>query len=128
MKLREELLGPHYRAGDELREEAEIESEIPEIADRRDRPAGDIHHIADGLEDEERDADRQEDGVDAERLRAGKLVSYDRKPVFHNEFRPEKVVHHISHEVGVLVVAQKRQVHDHTQCHNSLTPEIPLYT
>ena len=128
VKLREELLGPHYRACDELREEAEIESEIPEIADRRDRPAGDIHHIADGLEDEERDADRQEDRVDAERLRAGKLVSYDRKPVFHNEFRPEKVVHHISHEVGVLVVAQKRQVHNHTQCHNSLTPEIPPYT
>lgn len=107
VKLREKLLGPHDRAGDELREEAEIESEIPEIADRRDRPAGDIHHITDGLEDEERDAYRQEDGVYAERLRAGKLVSYDRKPVFHNEVRSEQVVDDIGKEIGVLVVAEE---------------------
>ncbi len=39
VKLREELLGPHDRAGDELREEAEIEAEIPEVLDRADCPA-----------------------------------------------------------------------------------------
>ena len=107
MKLREELLGAHDRAGDELREEAEIESEIPEIADRRDRPAGDIHHIADGLEDEERDADRQEDRIHTESLRTCQLVAYYREPVFHNEFRSEQVVDDIGKEVGVLVVAEE---------------------
>ena len=128
VKLREKLFGAHDRAGHKLRKEAEIESEIPEIADRRDRPAGDIHHIADGLKDEERDSDRKEDRVNAERLRACQLVTHNRKPVSHNEFRSEKIVHDIGQEVGVLVVAEQRQVHDHTQCHNSLTPEIPPYS
>ena len=39
VKLREELLGPHDRAGDELREETQVEAEIPEVLDRADCPA-----------------------------------------------------------------------------------------
>ena len=68
MQLREELFRPDDRPGHKLREETQVEAEIPEIADRPDCPAGHIDHIADGLEDEERDSHRQKDRIDAERL------------------------------------------------------------
>lgn len=75
VKLWKELLGTHDRPGHKLREETQVKTEIPEIADRPDRPAGHINHIADGLEDEERDSHRQKDRIDAERLRAGQLIA-----------------------------------------------------
>ena len=123
VKLREKLLGTNDRACHQLREETQIESEIPEVLYRADCPARNIHHIAYRLEDEERDSDRQEDGVHIERLRSRQLVAHGRKPVFHNKFRSEEVVYDICQEIGVLVVAQKRQVHDRTQHHNRLAPE-----
>ena len=61
VELREKLLGTHDRAGHQLREETQIESEIPEVLDRNDCPARNIHHIAYRLEDEERDTHRQKD-------------------------------------------------------------------
>ncbi len=56
------------------------------------------------------------------------MVTHNRKPVSHNEFRSEKIVHDIGQEVGVLVVAEQRQVHDNAQNHNGFPAKVSFHT
>lgn len=55
------------------------------------------------------------------------MVADYRKPIFHNEFRSEKIVDDICQEICVLVVAEERQIDHNAQNHNHLTPEILLH-
>lgn len=56
------------------------------------------------------------------------MVTHNRKPVSHNEFRSEKIVHDIGQEVGVLVVAEQRQIHDNAQNHNGFPAKVSFHT
>ena len=59
VELRNELRRPHYRAGDQLREETHVEAEIKNVLDRLDVSSVYINAVADNLEDKERDAYRE---------------------------------------------------------------------
>ena len=76
VQLRDELVGPHDRTCHQLREEADVEAEVEDVADRRDALAVDIHDVADGLEGIERDAHGQQDDIDAETVVARDLVAH----------------------------------------------------
>jgi hypothetical protein len=57
VQLRGELGGPHDRTGHQLGEERYIEGEVDE-RELVDVVAACVYHVAEGLEREERDADR----------------------------------------------------------------------
>ena len=59
-QLRQELASSDDRAGDEVREEAQVDGRVDQ-AGRLDQPAPDVDHIGDRLEGVEADADRQRD-------------------------------------------------------------------
>ena len=62
--LRQELGRAHDRAGDELREEGDVEAEADEAAARLEPPAVDVDRVAERLERVEADADGQQDVED----------------------------------------------------------------
>src|SRR6185503_1673606 len=61
LELRDDLLGPQDRTGDEVREERQEQAVIEERSKRDTAPEIDIDRVADRLERVERDADRQDD-------------------------------------------------------------------
>ena len=58
--LRHELADPHDRPGHQVGEERQVGGEVQQ-RDRPEMPAVGVDHVADGLEHEERHADRQDD-------------------------------------------------------------------
>ena len=127
VQLRHKLLRAHDRSCDQLREKAQVEAEIQEVANRRNRASRDVDHVADRLEREERDAYRQENRVHAEGRRADQCVSYRREQVADNEFRPEQVVHDVRYEVRVLIVTKQRQVDYNAQYYNQFPSRLAFY-
>ena len=95
VELRDQLAGPHDRAGDEVREEREVRGERPE-PDRREVAAVDVHDVADRHEREEGDADGEED-----RARLERHVDPDER---------EEVVRRRDEEVVVLEVPEQAEV------------------
>ena len=97
-----ELLGDHVvaddRAGDELGEQRDERREVDEVPGRAAGPPVDVDQVRHRLEDEERQADRQDDPRPGERLQP---------------HRAEQRVEAVDPEVGVLEVAQRAEVADH---------------
>ena len=59
--LREEVLGPDDRPGDQVGEEQDEQQEVVEAPLGLDLPPVDVHRVVDRLERVERDAHRQDD-------------------------------------------------------------------
>jgi hypothetical protein len=97
-QLREELGGADDRAGDEVREERQVDGEVEEGRRVQLLPV-DVDHVAERLEGEERDADREHHvrdrrfPVDADRL--------------------EHATGGLAEETGVLEPRQRAEVGDH---------------
>lgn len=64
VELRNELVGAHNRAGHQLREEREVETEVEDVRYGLDFTAVDVDAVTHGLEREERNAYRQNNLVD----------------------------------------------------------------
>ena len=107
VQLRNEFAGAHNRAGDALREETQVEAEIEEVPNRVNLAPLDVDDVADGLEGEERDADRKEDAPAGE-------------DVLHEKIRSQHAVHQVGEEIGVLVIAEHQQVDRDAQDENRL--------
>ena len=108
VELREELARAHDRARDEVREEREVDGELAE----RDRPevaAVDVDDVAEGLEREERDADRQRHLEH----RVGDVAG--RRP-------PSRVLQRRDEEVVVLEEAEDAEVAGHRDDEQRLAP------
>ena len=115
VELGDEVAGLDDGTCHELGEEADIETEIKEVADRTDKSLIDICRIADGLEGEEGDADRQDDVVHTERLSAQESVAQVSQHIIGHELRTEEVVDDIGEEIGILEIAQDGKVSEDTQ-------------
>src|ERR1043166_4363524 len=57
--LRQELRGTHDRAGDEVREKADVEQDVDQRGGRLERAVVDVNDIGERVEGEERDRDGQ---------------------------------------------------------------------
>ena len=95
--LRDEVACADDRAGHELREEREVEEVFQPVRKGLELAAVDVDRVAHRLEDEERDADRQEDVLELE------------------ESGPEHLVGDLHQEVGVLEVAEHAEIDRHAQ-------------
>jgi len=95
--LRDEVAGADDGSGDELREEREVEEVVEPVREGLQLAAVDVDRVAHRLEDEERDADRQEDVPELE------------------ESLPEHLVGDLDQEVRVLEVAEHAEVHRDAQ-------------
>ena len=102
-----------------MREEGQVKSEIQDVLDRRNFTTVDVDAVAHRLEGEERDAHRQNDGV-YQRVRAEHLVACRREEVVDVQLDSGKVIKGVQEEVGVLVVAQDKQVDDDHDDHQEL--------
>ena len=61
VELGQQVRGPHNRTGHQMREEAHQQHDVQQALGRRCLAAMDVHDIADALEGEEADPDRQQD-------------------------------------------------------------------
>ena len=134
VELGDEFLCPDDRASYKLRKEAQVEAEIQEIPHRLDAAlvfgcgstSGDIHDIADSLEDKEGDADREEDRINAENSGTDHRIAPGSYPVFHDERSAEQIVQHIRYEIGVFIITEQRKVHHDARHHDKSPPELSL--
>ena len=124
VKLRHEFIGAHNGACHQLREERKVEAEIQDVVDGLDFTAVDVDAVAHGLEGEERNTDRQDNGV-YQRMGAEHLVACGSKEVVHVQLDTGKVVEGVQEEVRVLIVAQNKQVDDDHDDHPSFL--FPLF-
>jgi len=99
----------HDRAGDELREQDDVEHVVMQAARALRGAAVDVHEVADLLEGEERDAD----GEDHARPAHGPGAAGG-----------EQGIHLVDKEVRVLEVEQGREVQDHAQGQERLAPPL----
>ena len=95
LQLRQELARAHDRAGDEVREEAQVERDV-DRAGRLDQAPLDVDDVGDRLEGEEADADRQRDRQQRQRQPEADAV--------------EHVVDVLGEEAVVLEDAEDEQV------------------
>ncbi|MNN04957.1 hypothetical protein D3C81_1176980 [compost metagenome] len=99
-----ELIGQvaetQHGAGDQVREDRHERREVDQVAGRRGVATVDVDDVADGLEDVERDPDRQQHVGQDERLQA---------------HRRHHCVDAVDAEVGVLEVAEDAQVDGHAE-------------
>ena len=116
VELRNELVGTHNRACDELREECEVESEVENVFDGLDFSAIDVDAVTHRLEREERNAHGQNNRID-ERMRVEHLVACGSEEVVDVEFYAGEVVEGVEEEVGILVVAQHQKVYEYNEYH-----------
>ena len=119
VKLRNELVGANDRACDQLRKEREVETEIENVLDGRNLAAVNVDTIANRLEGEERNAYGQDDGVD-EGIRAKQLVAGGGEEIVDVELDTGKVVKGVQEEVGILIVAEYKQVNNNDDDHPEL--------
>ena len=119
VKLRNELVGANDRACDQLREEREVETEIENVLDGRNLAAVNVDTVADRLEGEERNTYGQDDGV-YEGIRAKQLVAGGGEEIVDVELDTGKVVKGVQEEVGILIVAEYKQVNNNDDDHPEL--------
>ena len=112
MKLLNKLHGTHDGAGNQLGEETQVEAKVQEVLHGRNFFPLHVYHVAHGLEGEEGDANRQDDGVYPEDIGPGEGVEKFSQDVMDLEGRAQKAVHKVREEVGVFEVGQDAQVHD----------------
>ena len=112
VQLREELRCPDDRARHQLREECQEEAEIQEVADRLHLFPLHVHDIAYGLEGEEGDAHRQDDGIHTEEVASRNHVAQFPKNVPDLDGQAEQVVQEVRQEIGVFEIGQDTQVDD----------------
>ena len=110
VELRNELAGTHNGTCHQLREEADVETEVQQISHRFYLAFVHIDGVADHLEGEERNAYGKHNLVHAELLSAGERVANPCKGIEHVQLTTENVIHHVGEEVGVLEVAQQKQI------------------
>ena len=113
MQLLHKFHGPHDGTGHQLGEKAEIEAEIQEIPNGLYLPSLHIHHIAHGLEGEEGDTHRQDDGVYAENTGPREHIQPLSQHIVHLQRQAEEVVHEVCEEVRILEIRQDAQVYHH---------------
>ncbi len=89
-----------HGAGDQVREDRDECSEVDQVARGRGVAAVNVDDVADGLEDIERDTDRQQHVCQDERFKT---------------HRGHGCVDAVHTEVGVFEVAQNTQVHDYAE-------------
>ncbi len=110
LDLRQQVDGPHDRAGHEVREETDEQREVPEIPRRLELAPVDVDRVAHRLEREERDADGQHDG---EHVRLEGHVQ-----------RVQQVLHAAYEEVEILEEAEHREVAGHADRENPLAHRL----
>ena len=97
--LGDEIPGPDDRAGHQLRKERQVKEIVEPVGQRLQLAAVNVDGIAHRLEDEERDADRQEDVLELQ------------------ESLSEQLVGDVDEEVGILEVAEHSEVDGDAQGH-----------
>ena len=102
VQLGDEVACTDYGACHELREERDVEGIVEQTADGLYRAAIDINGVAQRLEREERNSDRQED-VERPEGAAGDRRQY------------------VCEEIGVLEIAQQTEVDGNAECHHQAT-------
>ena len=124
--LRDELARTYDGACHQLGEEADEESEIQYVLHWLELPPVDIYGVADDLEGEERNAYRQDYAVDAPAFRTDHLVADPGEHVEHLEVQPEQVVHNVREEVGVLEIAEQKEVYADAQDQPRFLTPLPV--
>ena len=115
IELRDELGCPHNGPCHQLREEADVEAKVEDVAHRLHFPPKDVHRVADDLKREERDAHREHDFVHVEEVLPAKDIAHPREDIEHAEMDVEEVVDDVGEEIGILEVAEQREVDDDAQ-------------
>ena len=126
VQLLHKFHGPHDGTGHQLGEKAEIEAEIQEIPHGLYLPSLHIHHIAHGLEGEEGNAYRQDDGVYTENTGPREHVQPLSQHIVHLQRQAEEVVHKVREEVRILEIRQDAQVYHHADGGEGRSAFLPL--
>ena len=122
LELREEFACANNWTGDQLWEETDVESEVEYVAQRFDVAAVNVCRIAYYLENEERDADREDYPVNAEALSPCEGVAYDSKYVDDLQFSAQQITDDVRKEIGVFEPAEQPQVNADAENQPGLAP------
>ena len=111
VQLGNEFVGADDGAGDELRKEGQVKSEVKEIGNRFDGLFKDIDAIAYRLESKERNAHGQNNLID-ERMGMEKVISSGGKEIIDFQVDAEKFPKDVQKKVGVFKIAESQQIDD----------------
>ena len=119
VNLRNESIGTYNRPGHQLRKETDVETIIEPRIDRLYATSIHIHGIADGLENIETDAHRQDNSIHTEHRRTRQFVACPSKNIEHAQMRAQHIVQQIADEIGIFEITEQAQIQHDTQCQPS---------
>ena len=111
VELGDEFAGPDYRARNQLREEADVEGEVQDVAHRLYFAHIYVGAVADYLEYIEGYAYRQHYAVHGESFAAADGVAYPREGIEYPQLQAEYLIDQVGEEIGIFEIAEQEEVH-----------------
>ena len=116
VKLRDKIACLDDRSCHQLREEADIETKVKQIADWFNESLVHIAGVRNCLKGKERNTNRENNPVDRKQVSGGYIVSYLCHDIVNLKVRPKDGIDNVGKEISVLEIAENGQVDTYAQC------------